>query len=139
MPIFKSFLHVVLLSVVLYASSLMLDEVLKRYKNNRLKGDNEAIILLEKEANSGNTNAAFLLASAYKNGKFGHVDIDKAITWYKVAASYGDGDAMLMLGWLYYAQSEHIDANIHKARYWFKQAALKGVDEAIEMLEMMRQ
>lgn len=139
MPIFRALLHVVLLSVLLYGSTLLLDEVLKRYKNNHLQGDKEAIALLEKEAKLGNNNAAFLLASAYKNGKFGRVNMPKAMQWYKVAAKRGDGDAMLMLGWLYYAQSESVASNIHKARYWFKQAASKGVDEAIEMLEIMRQ
>jgi len=58
--------------------------------------------------------------------------------WYKVCAKNGDSDAMLMLGWLYYKDKKQSAINLKKARYWFKKAASHGVDEAVEMLEILR-
>jgi len=138
MKIIKALLHVTLFSVVLYASQLLLSEVLEMYQNNQLKNSKPALELLQQEAKNGNTNAAFLLATAYKNGKAGKIDLSRAMYWYKVSADSGDADAMLMLGWLYYQEPHNLDINLKKARYWFKKAAVEGVDEAIEMLEILR-
>jgi len=128
---------VVLLSALLLAATLLLEEVLQMYQKNMLRDNPKALTLLEDEANKGNINAAFLLATAYKNGKLGDVDIKKSIHWYKVAAHHQDPDAMLMIGWMYYKEPTNLEANLKKARYWFKKAASHGVEEAIEMLELL--
>jgi len=138
MKTIRFFLYTAIFSVVLLGSQLLLSEVLKMYQKDQLKNNLSALEVLKDEANKGNTNAAFLLATAYKNGKAGVVDINKAIYWYKVASDNGDADAMLMLGWLYYKQADNLRVNLKKARYWFKKAASHGVDEAVEMLEMLR-
>jgi TPR repeat protein len=49
----------------------------------------------------------------------------------------GDADAMLMLGWLHYSGKVFGSSNLKKAKEWFSKAADKGVDEAIEMLEIL--
>jgi len=137
MKVIRRLLYISAFSVILFAAQLFLDDVLKMYQNNELKSNHEALKLLEDEAKNNNTNAAFLLATAYKNGKAGFVDINRAIYWYKVSAESGDADSMLMLGWLYYKEPKNLSVNLKKARYWFKKAALNGVDEAIEMLELL--
>ncbi len=137
MKTIKLFLYATLFSMALFAASLVLSEVLKIYQNDELKNNVEALELLKYEAKNGNNNAAFLLATAYRNGKAGVVNLNKAIYWYKISADNGDEDAMLMLGWLYYKEVKNLDINLKRARYWFKKAASHGVDEAIEMLELL--
>jgi len=138
MKTIKIFLYISIFGVIVFAAQLLLDDVLKMYQNNELKNSHEALKLLEDEAKNNNTNAAFLLATAYRNGKAGVIDINRAIYWYKISAKSGDSDAMLMLGWLYYKEPKNLNINLKKARYWFKKAASNGVDEAIEMLELLR-
>jgi uncharacterized protein len=118
-------------------AQLLLEDVLQMYRNDTLRSNPQALILLQDEATSGNANAMFLLATAYRNGKAGDIDMPKAYYWYKKSASKGDADAMLILGWLYYKQNTNIEANTQKARYWFKQAAMSGVEEAVEMLNIL--
>jgi len=138
MKTIKLFLYMSILTLVLFGAESLLSEVLKMYQKNELKNNYSALELLKDEAQNGNTNAAFLLATAYKNGKAGVVDINRAIYWYKVSSENGDADAMLMLGWLYYKEPKNLAINLKKARYWFKKAASHGVDEAVEMLELLR-
>jgi len=126
-----------LIAPVLFAAQILLNDALKMYQNNTLKVHPEALDLLETEAKHGSIDAAFLLATAYRNGKAGVVDYTKAYQWYKIAAEQGDADAMLMLGWIHYKQIKNAKSNLEAARYWFKKAAAKGVDEAIEMLELL--
>jgi len=139
MKAIKYILYTVIFSAVLFAAQLLLEDVLQMYKDNELKDNNKALELLESEAKRGNINASFLLATAYRNGKAGSINIEKSIYWYKIAAKNNDADAMLMIGWLYYKNPRHLNSNLKKARYWFKMAASRGVDEAVEMLELLRQ
>jgi TPR repeat protein len=135
----KAFRFIILTFLTLYAIESSLEYALKLYKNNQLKNDKVAIKTLVKQANSGDVDAEFLLACAYKNGKLGKIDLDKSFFWYKKAALNGDADAMLMLGWFYYKGSYNIQVNIKKAKYWFNEAASKGLDEAIEMLALLNE
>ncbi len=137
MKIIRALLGVGVLIVALMAAEHLLKEVLMMYQKDQLRGNTSALVLLEKEALQGNQNAAFLLATAYHNGKAGEVNIAKALHWYKVSAHYGDADAMLMLGWIYYKQPKNVEVNLRKARYWFKRSASKGVEEAVEMLDLL--
>ena len=105
------------------------------YQNDTLRDNPSSLKFLESKAEKGNADAAFLLATAYRNGKAGTINNEKAYYWYRKSAKMGDSDAMLMLGWLYYKES----SNTKKARYWFRQAASKGVEEAVEMLELLSQ
>ncbi len=139
MKTIKLFFYSAVFALVVYAGTLLLSDVLNLYKKDELKNSPSALILLEKKAQEGNMNASFLLATAYRNGKAGKVDLKKAKYWYEISAKAGDKDAMLMLGWLYYQDSNSVAVNFKKARYWFKQAALEGVDEAVEMLELLRE
>ena len=125
-----------ILSLTLFAATLMLQQALQMYQNDTLRNHPEAIEALEESAKN-NADAAFLLATSYKDGKVGIVNLKAAYNWYIKAASLGDADAMLMIGWLYYKGDLFGGSNLKKAKQWFSKAADKGVDEAIEMLEIL--
>ena len=123
--------------MALYAIDSGLRHALELYKNNQLHNNKKAVENLIQQANNGDTSAEFLLACAYKNGKLGKVDLEKSFYWYEKAATNGDPDAMLMLGWFYYKGSTNLNIDIQKAKYWFDMAASQGLDEAIEMLALL--
>jgi len=135
----KVFKYLIFAFLTLYALESGLEYALKLYKNNQLHNDKTAIKTLIKQANSGDVDAEFLLACAYKNGKLGKVDLEKSFYWYKKAALNGDADAMLMVGWFYYKGSYRLKVNTKKAKYWFDKAASLGLDEAMEMLALLNE
>ncbi len=137
MKIFKPIAYFLIAVITLVATQSALESALKLYQNNTIHKNQEAIQILKKEADNGDNSAAFLLATAYKNGKMGKVDLDVAFYWYHKAASRGDPDAMLMLGWLYYKGTPKLHVNTQLSKHWFKKAASKGVEEAAEMLELL--
>ncbi|MEA2099165.1 MAG: tetratricopeptide repeat protein [Campylobacterota bacterium] len=137
MNFFKNILIVSIITLSLFATSLLIQNALKMYQNNTLIENPKIIKKLEKSAKNNDIDASFLLATIYKNGKTGVVDYDKSFIWYKNAAKLGDSDAMLMLGWIYYEGKISQGTNIEKAKYWFSQAANLGVEEAVEMLNIL--
>ncbi len=139
MTIFKRVPISLLLSLTLFAAGALLQEALQMYRNDTLKTHPEAVAALRQAAQRGNTDAAFLLATSYRDGKTGHKDIAAAIRWYEAAAEHGDADAMLMLGWLHYKGGPNLRPNEALAKAWFEKAAAKGVDEAVEMLEILNE
>lgn len=137
MKIFRYYLLSLLFVVSLIGATNFLNEILQMYENDTLKENLSAIHYLEQKANEGDSNATFLLATAYKNGKLGKIDLAQSYFWYKKLALKGDADAMLMLGWLHYKNKTDLKTNLKKAKYWFKKAAAQGIDEAIEMLKLL--
>ena len=125
-------------AVALFAAQEILREALAAYRDDTLGSRPALMEQLEKEA-AKDRNAAFLLATVYKNGKAGPRDEEAAFRWYREAAGMGDPDAMLMLGWLYYRGSETVRRNDRKAAYWFRRAADLGVDEAVEIVRMLEE
>jgi TPR repeat protein len=138
MKVFKYIFYSLFISVTLFALGVGLEYALSLYKSNQLVNNEPVVKELILKAQKGNIDAEFLLASAYKNGKLGKINLDKSYYWYSRAAENGDKDAMLMLGWLYYKGSDTIPVNIVKAKYWFSLAAKNGVEEAVEMLEILQ-
>ncbi len=137
MNFFKKIFFITTITLSLFAAGMMLQKALQMYQNNTLKDHPEAIQALIDSANSDNSDAAFLLATSYKEGKAGQVDPKKAFHWYSKAAALGDGDAMLMLGWLYYEGRLNGSSDIAKAKLWFSKVAALGIDEAKEMLHLL--
>ena len=137
MNFFNRIVVISIFSLTLFSAGLILQEALKMYQNNTLKNHPEAVQSLIDAANNNNSDAAFLLATSYKDGKIGTATLKKAYKWYLKAAKLGDGDAMLMLGWLHYKGELFGGSNIKKAKQWFSKAADKGIDEATEMLEIL--
>jgi len=139
MSIFRRIFLIGLMSLALFAAGALLREALRMYQQNTLKDHPEALAALRDEAQKGNTDAAFLLATSYRGGRAGRVDFTRALKWYEKAASLGDADAMLMLGWLYYKGGPSHAPDEALAKRWFRKAAERGVDEAVEMLEILRE
>ena len=139
MTIFKRAMTALTVSVVLFAAGSLLQEALKMYRDGTLSAHPEALRALQAEAERGNTDAAFLLATSYREGKAGRKDLTKALRWYRAAAKRGDADAMLMLGWLHYKGGPNLPPDEAAAKRWFEKAAARGVDEAVEMLEIMQE
>lgn len=139
MTIFNRIAALLLLGVALLASGLLLEEALKMYRDDTLRSHPEAITALKDAARQGNTDAAFLLATAYKDGKTGTKDTRSAVAWYTRAANLGDADAMLMLGWMFYKGDAANKPDVAAAKMWFEKAAARGVDEAVEMLDILNE
>ena len=137
MNFFSRIIALSLVTFTLFAAGLLLQEALRMYQNDTLKNHPEAVKSLIKAANGDNVDAAFLLATSYKEGKIGAVALDKAYKWYLKAARLGDGDAMLMLGWLHYKGELFGKSDVKKAKEWFKKAARHGIEEAAQMLEIL--
>ncbi len=138
MKFIKPLAYSLLITITLIAVESALEYALKLYENNTLSRHDDAIETLKKEALAGDNSIAFLLASAYKNGKLGDINLDEAFFWYRTAALRGDPDAMLMLGWIYYKGTSTVAVDIDKSKMWFSKAAAKGLDEATEMLELLQ-
>ena len=138
MKIFKLTAYFLIAAITLVAIESALEYALKLYQNNSLYQNKEAVQTLKEEAEAGDNSASFLLATAYKNGKMGKIDLDEAFYWYHKAATRGDPDAMLMLGWIYYKGTQKLHVDVTQSKYWFEKAASCGVEEAVEMLELLQ-
>ena len=135
----KPFKIILLTALTLFALESIIQEALQYYQDGSLEHHPQSIKALQLEAEQGNSDAAFLLATAYKNGKITYVNLDKAYYYYSLAAQKGDADAMLMLGWLDYRGTPEFGIRIVQAKIWFQEAAKLGVIEAAEMVEMLGQ
>jgi len=86
--------------------------------------------------NEGNTEAMFLLASAYDEGLAIAEDHVQAVYWYRKAAEKGDASAMNSLGWMY-EQGKGVAKDEAQAVYWFRKVAEKGEATAMTNLGWM--
>jgi TPR repeat protein len=136
MNFFRRTLLFITITLSVFAAGALLQEALRMYQDDTLIEHPKAIAALKDYAKD-NADAAFLLATSYKDGKLGEINLKEAYNWYIKAAKMGDADAMLMLGWLHYSGKVFGSSNLKKAKEWFSKAADKGVDEAIEMLEIL--
>ena len=108
------------------------------YQEKSLKGNTTLINALENLAeNNQNVDAAFLLATAYKNDILEEDKRKNALHWYLLAAQENDHDAELMIGWLYYEGRFYLKKDIKEAHKWFKKASDSGLLEATQMLNML--
>jgi TPR repeat protein len=89
----------------------------------------EALPLLQKAADAGNTDAMNNLGSLYGYGIGVAKNYDKSRECYQKAADAGDGTGMYNLGWLYeYGKGGAQDYG--KAREWYRKAADAGNSDA---------
>ncbi|SDR95592.1 hypothetical protein SAMN05216421_0636 [Halopseudomonas xinjiangensis] len=89
--------------------------------------DAEALALLKRAADSGLTEANYLVGQAYLEGDGAPVNAAEAIRYLTLAAERNDVEAQLLLARLY-ASSEH--ANASEARRWLTRAAEQESAEA---------
>ena len=129
------------LFIFAYAQESALDVIkagVRAYQENSLREQSVLIAKLENLAyKEHNKDAAFLLATAYKNKVLESSHKNNALKYYRLAAKENDHDAELMIGWLYYEGRVYLKADTAKAKYWFKKASDAGVIEATQMLNML--
>jgi len=78
----------------------------------------EAMMLAEKSAELGHSEAQFLLAFMYEHGKSGKTDTQKSIYWYTKASLQGNSNAQFNLALLHSDRDEH-----NKAFRWMRSSA----------------
>lgn len=95
----------------------------------KLIGDQSAFELLQKLADSNDTNAQHCLALLHYKGDIVAQDFPKAIIWFTKAAERGHGRAQLNLG-LAYSRGEIVITDHKEAGRWFKLASDQGLSLA---------
>ncbi len=101
----------------------------------------EALALAEKYAGGqdGSPLAAEAMGEIYLFGKgCFEKDSERAVKWLSRAANRGRKNAMVNLGYCYYA-GDGAAQDIERAKYWFDKAARQGDDQAFRMLEAIEQ
>jgi TPR repeat protein len=87
------------------------------------------IATLTKLAQSGNTEAQFLLGKRYYSGDGVEKDFNEAVAWYRKAAQQGHAKAQDNLGECYY-NGEGVKKDLSEAVGWYRKAAEQGHAEA---------
>ncbi len=87
----------------------------------------KAIALLKAEANGGNIDAMCFLGQRYRIGE-GFLPpndwkVGDAMRWYKKATDFGNGFAMIQVGYMYENGIE-VEKDIDKALVWYQKAAI---------------
>ena len=100
---------------------------------------NQTIKWYRKAAMLGHVEAQFQLAGVYRFGIGGvSKDLAKATQWYQKAAEQGSVEAQLSLGVMYYKGTE-IKQDLQQAKKWLSLAAEQGSEDAISVLELVKQ
>ena len=85
------------------------------------------IPLITKEAEHGNTLAAFRLGQLYSRGSWGAPqDIEASIKWFGVSAKGGFWSAQVKLGFIY-EFGRGTERDLKQAAHWYEQAAEQGM------------
>jgi hypothetical protein len=92
-----------------------------------------ALPLLQKAADGGNTSAMNKLGDLYYDGRGVAQDYGKAREWYQKAVDAGNTDAMYNLGVLY-EYGRGVAQDYGKAREWYQKAADAGNTDAKQAL-----
>lgn len=85
------------------------------------------IPLITKEAENGNTLAAFRLGQLYSTGSWGAPrDVQESIKWFRVSGKGGFWSAQVKLGFIY-EFGRGTERDLEQAIYWYAQAAEQGM------------
>jgi len=74
------------------------------------------------KAQRGDTGSQFWLGAAFEQGWFGKTDFQKALKWFRRAATHGNVDAQSGLGQMY-EDGEGVEQNYILAAKWYRKAA----------------
>lgn len=96
----------------------------------------EAVVWLEKSANAGNADAAFLLGYMFQYAVGVTKDVGRSVTWLTKAADAGNESAMITLA-ATYKVGDGVMKNRIKARDLYARAAEKGNNNARTALATM--
>ena len=108
---------------------------LSETQKNNLKN---ALSLLQKVANAGNTNAMLSLALVFFEGKLLKTNNAQAVQWVQRAAEVNDVRAQKFLSRLYY-QGLGVAMSPEMGATWLSRAAANGHAEAIKLQQQFKQ
>lgn len=108
---------------------------LSETQKNNLKN---ALSLLQKVANAGNTNAMLSLALVFFEGKLLKTNNAQAVQWVQRAAEVNDARAQKFLSRLYY-QGLGVAMSPEMGATWLSRAAANGHAEAIKLQQQFKQ
>jgi TPR repeat protein len=112
-------------SAGVYSEALFLIDAIFILKK-RFKNTTETIIGLKKEADAGNSHAAYILGAAYYYGAGVVRDYNEAVKWYRLAADQGHADAQYDLGNCYFI-GNGVARDNNEAMKWYHMAADQGI------------
>lgn len=81
------------------------------------------------QAEQGDAQAQYELATMYENGKGAEQNVVKALEWFNKAAENGHLGSMIDLGW-FYQNGQYVEKDINKAIEWYEKAAEQGSSQA---------
>lgn len=81
------------------------------------------------QAEQGDVQAQYELATMYEKGKGAEQNIDEALKWFNKAAENGHIGSMVDLGW-FYQNGQYVEKDINKAIDWYEKAAEQGSSQA---------
>ena len=73
-------------------------------------------------AERGDKQAQMWLGASFERGRFGKIDFQKALKWFRKAAAQGDPDAQFCLGQMY-EDGQGVQQNYVMAAKWYRKAA----------------
>eukprot|EP01114_Cavostelium_apophysatum_P010160 TRINITY_DN2362_c0_g1_i1.p1 TRINITY_DN2362_c0_g1~~TRINITY_DN2362_c0_g1_i1.p1 ORF type:complete len:372 (-),score=78.37 TRINITY_DN2362_c0_g1_i1:1077-2192(-) len=91
---------------------------------------NESFPLLQQAAEQDQSEAQFLLATSYREGRGVNQDLDSALYWYKRAAVQGNEVAIMEVAYAYY-HGQGVPLNKVESRRWFDLGAEKQIPAAL--------
>ncbi len=103
--------------------------ILKSDLSKNKKQRDFSISILEKHANSGNNDAASILASYYLHKESSKDAVNKAVYWLEKSANQGNIESMIELSNLYIS-GFNIEQSTDKAVYWLEKAKDNGSSKA---------
>ena len=92
---------------------------------------------LEFIARHGDANASYELGCRYTKGNGVTQDDEKAVKWYRKAASQGHAEAQYILGALFTKDGQSVHKNYETAAKWYGMAAAQGHSDAKYRLCML--
>jgi TPR repeat protein len=120
----KKFLIFMLICISLIANDF--NDGIKLYNENNFK---DAAIAFTKSANTGDTEAQYILGYLYAGGQGVKHDFKQALYWYKKAASSGHIKAQINLGYMYIS-AQGTKKNYKEGAYWINKAKKTGNSKA---------
>tara|TARA_R110000851_G_C13101088_1_gene568333 strand:+ start:5962 stop:6504 length:543 start_codon:yes stop_codon:yes gene_type:complete len=97
-------------------------------------GDEAGLSWLDKAADQGHVGALFFLGGIYTEGVDAPRDLEKAFTYIDSCSKLGNYDCSFYLGLFYEEGLGGAEPNAQIANWYLKEAAISGVDNAIEHL-----
>ena len=103
-----------------------------------MKQENNQFEILLAQAEKGDSDAMIEVARCYEGGINGaEKDVKLALWWMLQAGNAGNAQAQYELA-LWYSDGFHCEVDFQKSVYWCKRAAVQGIEEAVDYIEVLQ-